>query len=231
MIDPAWLEQTFIITNRSESPTGLIVDSATLDDESLDIQAHKYRTFVNSHPTDTSYFQPIVDRLEVVPSKFDYNLPSIVVEGKSDYYILAYAAKLHGFSDLRLLPATGSGTFGALISLSVGWGVKFLFLLDADAAGQKEQERYALDLGAPKDSVVSIGNYLPAAKEIEFLVNGDAAGIISKEIGITAKPSKKQVQRFFQEYLARGKTIPLGKEFKERSKILLDGLRCSLANL
>lgn len=231
MIDPAWLEQTFIITNRSESPSGLIVDTATLDDESLDIQAHKYRTFVNSHPTDTSYFQPIVDRLEVVPSKFDYNLPSVVVEGKSDYYIIAYALKLHGFSDLRLLPAMGSGTFGALISLSVGWGVKFLFLLDADAAGEKERERYALESGAPKDAVVSIGRYLPSAKEIEYLLAGDALDLISEEIGISGKPSKKQIQRFFQEYLARGKIINLGEDFEERSKTLLIGLRESLSNL
>lgn len=231
MIDPAWLEQTFIVTNRAEAPADTIVDTATLDDESLDIQAHRYRNFVNRYPNETSYFQPIVDRLEVVPSKFDYNVPSIVVEGKSDYYVLAYAAKLVGTGELRLLPAVGSGTFGALIALSSGWGIKFLFFLDADKAGKKEQRRYALDLGAPERALCTIDEFVDGASEIEGLLDDDARNIIKAELGSPEKLSKKQILRFFQEYLARGKTISLGKEFERRSSKLLKGLQARLASL
>ena len=72
MIEPKWLEQTFIVTNRADAPQECpILDAVSLDDESLDIEAAPYRTFVNEHPKQTSYFQPIIDRLEVVPSRFD----------------------------------------------------------------------------------------------------------------------------------------------------------------
>ena len=90
MIEPKWLEQTFIVTNRADAPLGSLVDEISLDDESLDIKVETYRSFVNSQPQKTSYFQPILDRLDVVPSRFDLKRKSIILEGKSDYYILRY---------------------------------------------------------------------------------------------------------------------------------------------
>jgi predicted ATPase len=231
MIEPAWLEQTFIVTNRSESPKGSIVDSATLDDESLDVQAHRYRKFVNEHPSETSYFQPIVDRLEVVPSKFDYSLPSVVVEGKSDYYILEYARKLLGLGPSRLIPATGSGTFSALIALSIGWGIKFLFLLDADHAGKTERSRYGAELGAPLSAITTIDEYLASAREIESLIDSKATEIIKQKTGIVGKPTKKQLQQFFQEQLAKGSLVDLGPGFKRDAEALLVGLDRRLSSL
>lgn len=231
MIEPAWLEQTFIVTNRSDAPKGSIVDTATLDDESLDIQAHRYRKFVNDHPNDTSYFQPIVDRLEVVPSKFDYNLPSIVVEGKSDYYILEYARRLLAVGPSRLIPATGSGTFAALIGLSVGWGVKFIFLLDADHAGKTEKERYASEYGAPIAALVTIDDCVESARAIESLIDTEAESIIKKHTSIAGKPTKKQLQQFFQENLAKGTAIPLGSGFEKKATALLTGLSKALDRL
>lgn len=231
MIEPAWLEQTFIITNRSESPLGSIVDSATLDDESLDIRAHRYRTFVNEHPSDTSYFQPIVDRLQVVPSKFDYSLPSVVLEGKSDFYILAYAQKLIGVNGLRLLPAAGSGTFSALISIGAGWGTKFLFLLDDDHAGRKERERYGVESGARLEALVTLGDFLPSVSKIEDLLDQEALESIAKSIGIAGAPSKKQISQFFQESLARNSFLPLGSVFHDRVKSLLSSLEDRLKTL
>ena len=231
MIEPAWLEQTFIVTNRSESPKGSIVESATLDDESLDIQAHRYRRFVNNYPNETSYFQPIVDRLDVVPSKFDYNLPSVVVEGKSDYYILEYARNLFGVGPNRLIPGMGSGTFGALIALSAGWGIKFLFLLDADHAGKTEKDRYALEFGAPLSALITIDEFVDSGRAIESLLDDEAYAAIRKEGGLSAKPTKKQVQQFFQEQLAKKAPIPLGLAFESRAKALLEGLEKKLVSL
>lgn len=231
MIDPAWLEQTFIVANRTDSPKASIVDAATLDDESLDIQAHRYRKFVNDHPSETSYFQPIVDRLEVVPSKFDYNLPSIVVEGKSDFYILAYASKLLNVGPQRFIPATGSGTFAALIAISVGWGIKFLFMLDGDQAGKLEKERYALELGVRLSALTTISDFIPKAKAIEGLIDVEAENIIQRETGLLSQPSKKQVQQFFQEYLAKGNPISLGSGFDSSAQKLLLALEDSLNNL
>src|SRR5690606_32326746 len=123
-----WLEQTFIVTNRADDPPTSVVDAISLDDESLDIKVATYRAFVNEHPSQTSYFQPILDRLDVVPSRFDIQREGVVMEGKSDYYILRYAARMLGRSDLSLLPAIGAGTFGALAALHVGWNLKLLFM-------------------------------------------------------------------------------------------------------
>jgi hypothetical protein len=121
MIEPKWLEQTYIVTNRADDPVASVLDDISLDDESLDIKVASYRSFVNDHPNQTSYFQPILDRLEVVPSRFDLQKASIVLEGRSDYYILRYAAKSLGIGEFPLLPGLGAGTFGALAALHVGW--------------------------------------------------------------------------------------------------------------
>jgi hypothetical protein len=230
MIDPSWLEQTFIVTNRADAPGQSIVDSAVMDDESLDISAHRYRKFVNEHPNETSYFQPILDRLEVVPSKFDHNIPSIVLEGKSDYYILSYAAKLLRMDGVRLLPASGSGTFSSLISLSVGWGIKFLFLLDSDGAGEKEKARYALELGAPRVAITCLGDHLQA-REIEDLLDKEAIETVRAVLEIANRPTKKQISRFFQESLAKDQVIDLGKSFRHDADKLLKSLVDSLNSL
>ncbi len=58
MIEPKWLEQTFIVTNRADAPSDSVIDALSFSDESLNIQATRYRTFVGSHPNQTSYFQP-----------------------------------------------------------------------------------------------------------------------------------------------------------------------------
>jgi ABC-type Na+ transport system ATPase subunit NatA len=140
MIEPKWLEQTFIVTNRADDPQASILDEISLDDESLDIKVATYRSFVNEHPNQTSYFQPILDRLEVVPSRFDMRQASIVLEGRSDYYILRYASKLLERADLPLLPGLGAGTLGALVALHVGWNLNFLFLLDGDKQGKEDRQ-------------------------------------------------------------------------------------------
>ena len=124
-----------------------MLDAISLDDEFLDIQATPYRSFVNNHPRQTSYFQPILDRLEVVPSRFDAQKASVISEGKSDYYILRYAQRMLGLTDLPLLPGLGPGTFGALAALHVGWNLNFLFVLDSDRQGQLERNRYREEFG------------------------------------------------------------------------------------
>ena len=230
MISPDWLEQTFIVTNAADAPGTSVLDSAVVEDDSLDVRAQLYRTFANEHPSDTSYFQPIVDRLEVRPSRFDISLPSVVLEGKSDFYVLRYAQMLLGKSDLRLLPASGSGTFDALIGLGAAWGTKFLFLLDSDNAGLKERERYALERGARTEAICCLGDFSPETSEIEDLLDSDARSVISSSLGAN-KLSKKLIRRYFQEQLARRDTPALGQQFNERVSRVLDGLEGKLSTL
>ena len=227
MISPDWLEQTFIVTNAADAPGGSVVDSAVLEDDSLDVKAQLYRAFANEHPSDTSYFQPIIDRIEVVPSKFDISIPSVILEGKSDFYILRYASLLSPKISVRLVPGTGSGTFDALIGIGATWGTKFVFLLDSDNAGIKERERYALERGARANAIFSISDFLVGVTEIEDILDQEARAIIKNDLGKN-KVSKKDIMRFFQERLAKRDIVPLGKAFSEKTEIVLSGLDNSM---
>ena len=230
MISPDWLEQTFIVANAADAPSSGVVDGAVVSDEFLDIRAERYRSFANRHPTDTSYFQPIIDRLEVQPSKFDISIPSIVVEGKSDYYIIRFAQMMLGRDELRFIPATGSGTFEALIGLGAAWGTKFLFLLDSDNAGLKERERYALDHGARTKALTTIGDLVSGMKEIEDVLNDEARAQILTTLGLK-KFTKKAALRFFQESLAKRDVVELGQDFRDKADKLLGELGQRMASL
>lgn len=228
MIEPKWLEQTFIVSNRADVPASSLLDEVSLDDESLDVKAATYRSFVNLHPGQTSYFQPILDRLSVVPSKFDMHKASVVLEGKSDYYILRYAERLFGISDLPLLPGLGAGTFGALAALHVGWNLNLLFLLDGDKKGKEERDRYAEDFGIDTNRLATLDELSPGLKVIEDLLDSEAKQIIQSALALSAVPSKNQIRRFFQERLASDNTQALGAGFEGAVKTVLNELKSRL---
>jgi hypothetical protein len=173
------------------------------------------------HPNQTSYFQPILDRLDVVPSRFDIQRASIVVEGKSDYYILRYAAKMLGRTELPLVPALGAGTFGALAALHVGWNLRFLFVLDGDSKGKSERERYIQEFGIPSARVLTIDSFVASVNEIENLLDNDALDVIRKELQCTGKLTKNHIRRFFQERLASNTIKELSTQFSLRAEKLL----------
>ncbi|UZK68255.1 ATP-binding protein [Sphingomonas sp. S1-29] len=230
MISPDWLEQTFIVTNAADAPGVSMVDSAIIDDEFLDIKAQRYRDFANAHPSETSYFQPIMDRLEVRPSRFDASLPSVVLEGKSDYYLLRYASILLDCKNVRLIPATGSGTFSALIGLGAAWGTKFVFLLDSDNAGIKERARYALDHGARAEAICCLRDFDDSLSDIESLLDTQSRELISTYLKVE-RLSKKTIMRFFQEQLAKRDIFSLGSGFEQRAGAVLLGLNGKIESL
>jgi ABC-type Mn2+/Zn2+ transport system ATPase subunit len=231
MIEPKWLEQTFIVTNRADAPSGSVLDEVSLDDESLDIKVASYRSFVNEHPNQTSYFQPILDRLEVVPSRFDLHHSSIILEGKSDYYILRYALKFAAKSDLPLVPAFGAGTFDALAALHVGWNLDFLFVLDGDKQGHVEKKRYSIDYGILETRLVTIDELLPSVKVIEDLLDNDALDYVQTELKLGKHPSKSQIRRFFQERLASDKFGEISSGFASNCKLLVETLEARLKKI
>lgn len=228
MIEPKWLEQTFIVTNQSDGLSSTVIDAVSLDDESLDIRAEKYRSFVNRHPNSTSYFQPILDRLEVVPSRFDLKRSSVVLEGKSDYFVMRYASALLGLEDTFLIPGVGAGTFGALAALSVGWGLDFLFVLDGDAAGKREGARYAREYGIDTARIATLPELCPGVTVIEDLLDNKALAIIQSKLNLAQTPNKSQICRFMQESLAKGDTIELGESFRTKSLALSASISAKL---
>jgi ABC-type Mn2+/Zn2+ transport system ATPase subunit len=229
MIEPKWLEQTFIVTNRADTPSTSVLDAVSLDDESLDIRANTYRSFVNSHPTQTSYFQPILDRLQVVPSRFDLRRASVIIEGKSDYYLIRYAAEALGLADLPLLPALGAGTFGALAALHVGWNLNFVFVLDGDKQGKHEKTRYTKEFGIPSSRIATIDELCPPLKEIEGLLDQQALIFVQGEMHLKGLPNKGEILRFVQERLASHRVEMLSLGFKSNAAKIIDQIQERLA--
>lgn len=229
MIEPKWLEQTFIVTNRADAPLASMMDEISLDDESLDVKVATYRSFVHKHPTQTDYFQPVLDRLEVVPSRFDLQRHSIILEGRSDYYVLRYAAAMLGHVSAPLVPGLGAGTLGALVALHLGWGLDLLFVLDGDKQGVIEKKRYIADFGLPEASIVTLSELSPKLKVIEDLLDENAKAAIALKLGIEGSPTKAQIKRFFQEALASGANTDLGTGFKDRALAVLKALETRIA--
>lgn len=224
MIEPRWLEQTFIVTNRADAPNGAVLDTLSLEDESLDVQASLYRQFVARHPNQTSYFQPVLDRLQVAPSRLDLTRSSVILEGKSDYYILRYAAKLVGKGEIPLVPGLGAGTFGALIALHVGWGLDLYVLLDGDEKGEEEKSRYVKDFGISLSRIGTLKDICEGVRVIEDLLDEAGKKKIASALGLDGLPTKNQIRRFFQERLASDSFEDLGPYFSSQAEKVLAAL-------
>jgi 5S rRNA maturation endonuclease (ribonuclease M5) len=140
MINPKWLESTFIVRN-------IALDYENEDEYTssmTDIKIERYRTFVAKHPTSTTYYQPILDVLEYRPSNLEYIPNVILVEGKNDYYTLSYFKEiiLSLSNTSGLCPGNGSGSLDNIIRLYYAWGRNFVILLDADTEGVTQRKRY-----------------------------------------------------------------------------------------
>lgn len=205
LINPLWLEKAYIITNAS-----LDADSddpnIELNDSDTAIDAIKYPKFVSENPTKLTYFQPALDSLDYRQSPTLIGERSVLFEGKSDFYAFSYFMNKLNLQDLFLpFPATGSGTMGALVALMRGWGVPFLILLDDDAAGRKERDRYRKLLLLREDEALTFGDLDKslAGNALEGLLQDDvvsamqACGFSSRK-----KPKKEEFFAFFQKLIS-----------------------------
>jgi energy-coupling factor transporter ATP-binding protein EcfA2 len=140
LINPYWLESTYVVKN-----DGLNLENPEIYNiKKTKITIEPYRSFVVKHPYNTAYFQPILDILDYSPSSIE-NLPnSILLEGKNDFYTLAYFKDviLNFPESLNFAPSTGSGNLDTLISLYFAWGRNFIVLLDSDQEGSDQKTRY-----------------------------------------------------------------------------------------
>lgn len=141
LISPKRLENTYIVKNEglNYEDNGDYLSSMT------DVKIYKYRNFVVNNPSEIDYFQPILDVLEYSPSKLEYVNNAVIMEGKNDYYSLAWMlGDKKGFS---VIPGLSSTKLGTVISLYFGWGKKFIVILDSDKAGKGQKARYLKEFG------------------------------------------------------------------------------------
>jgi hypothetical protein len=145
LINPEWLEATYIVKNEA-----LTYDNdSTYTSKMTDIKIQKYRSFVANHPDQQTYFQPILDVLEYQPSDLE-SIPNVImVEGKNDFYTIAYMNDviLENPFNLNLLPGGGAGSLTSPIQLYYAWGREFHVLLDSDKEGDKQKGIYLKKFG------------------------------------------------------------------------------------
>lgn len=144
LINPNWLEGAFVVTNSALEKDEL----SEYDTNKTNIKIERYRSYVNSHPQNTSYFQPILDVLEYVPNELDFSDSAVIFEGKNDYYTLNYFFKIMlGKSDLIMIPGMSCDSAHNLISLYAGWGKNAVVVLDSDSAGEDSKKEYLNKFG------------------------------------------------------------------------------------
>lgn len=234
LIDVRWLDSAYIVKNAA---LGSLDSSDMTDYVSLRIGANtaisatSYRRFVAEHPDQTSYFQPVLDLLDYRPSVLEPVPDVVLVEGKSDFYLLRYAREILGLgSDVTLVPGTGAGSLDTLIRLHIGWGKSFVVLLDADAEGEKQKERYASKFGpvfAGRCLLLSDVCGDKAAGVVEELLDPEdresVIATIFTDENAAPKP-KKALRQAILELYARREAVPLSPASEERLAAVLDQL-------
>jgi len=203
MVNPLWLEKAYIVENKAtDYENENDVDSFAI--RKTDINAIRYKTFVGTNPTKTTYFQPVLDALEVTFSPLLRSANALIVEGKNDFYALKYLrSKSSEFEIPEIFPGNGAGSANNLISIFRGWGINFRVLLDDDKAGQQSKKSYMEDFLLSTKEVVTLGEISPQfkGKSFEAILQNDARTAVKNAFEVDA-PSKKQYALYFQELLA-----------------------------
>lgn len=219
LINPEWLDQAYIISNRA-------IDYENVDDSKLSfnsgetlITAEKYRSFVGKNPDKINYFQPVLDTLDVVPSKLDLTRKSVLMEGKGDYFILEYGRRvlMGSNSDIHVVPTRGATGMDELIGLFLGWGIPFLVCLDDDKEGRLAQKKYIESWGLSKSQIWTLKDIDDqlANKEISGILDNEDLELIQTYFSLEKKPSKSQIQLFFSENLAKKQKLPMSASYSQ----------------
>ena len=235
LINVRWLDSAYVVKNAALN-TSDITDYLTVRvGARTSISAIKYRTFVAEHPDQTSYFQPVLELLDYHPSVLEPVPEVVLVEGKSDFYILRYITEVSGISStLRLVPGGGAGSLDPVIRLHIGWGKSFLILLDGDAEGKKQLARYQKEFDLlVKDRCLLLPNLCndPKMKEIEDLLSdADKRQILSYVRGTNppARVTKRALLLAVMELYARKEPVILDSGTMQRFQLIVTQLEANL---
>lgn len=221
MVEPKWLEQAYIVFDKSSAPDGSIIDAGIHEDATVDVQAVPYRKFVQEHPNKTSYFQPILDTLEVRPSSFDYKVGGLIVEGKSDFYFVKYACLVLQKDIGPIFPARGAGTLGAMVSLHRGWGLPVRVVFDSDRGGKDGKKNLVRELSVLSEETTELKSLVDGVIHIEDLIDEIDQ---TQLIGGSSDSKKLALLRAVQENLAAERVPKHSRETKTRMRKLISGL-------
>ncbi len=224
LINPNWLEGAYIVTNDA-------YDGGEEDYEAknTNIRLYRYRQFVDQYPQRVSYFQPILDVLEYVPNELDMCNNAIIVEGKTDYYVLNYFFKvILKREDLHLIPGMSCNNADTLISLYNGWGKNFIVFLDSDDAGKTSKKRYEDQFGAIVEGKIITLNDIDSSwkkKNMESILDNKIKLFIEKScFPDKQKYTKNLYNKAIQELLMCNKEINIPNDVKKSFEKIYDYL-------
>lgn len=223
MINPQWLGSAYIVENAA-----LDYDRSEnfgLDTKPTCVTATPYRQFVAQFPTRSSYFQPVIEKLEYVPPEVIGSGPYLVVEGVSDYYALRIAKILSGNRySFNLVPGTGSGASGPIVSQMLGQGVSFAILLDDDKEGRNARDIYLGTWFLKDNCVVTLGTILPAFERmaLEKVLGQETLDLVAATLSLKKNPTKKQLGWYLAEACASSNSHALPKSAIARLVLILD---------
>lgn len=230
LIEPSWLDQAFIVSNEAMAYDD-VTERPPAGKQYTLINVHRYRNFVGSNPDKLTYFQPVLDRLEVVPSRLDALKPSVLVEGKGDYLIISLGLVASGRAgDYAVIPTRGADHFDELIGILLGWGVNFALCCDDDSPGRKAVADFVDNWGVSPSRVFTLADVHSSlqGRKIEGLLEQSDLALVAKHFGLMAQPTKSQIQLFFSEKLATAEIVNLSSEFMQRVIALDEKVRSAL---
>lgn len=234
MIEVEWLSGAHIIENDAIDYEKDVGD-ADFSVVPTNIRATPYRQFVEEYPSRISYFQPIAEKLEHVSPAILPSRPALIVEGPSDFYALAYVAKIAKTKlKFDIVPAESADKCGPLIGWYLGRGLPFCVLLDDDAAGRKAKQRY-VETWLLDNEVRTLGDFSPVfvGKNLETALSPDTLAKVQAHFASAADPTpkvtKKLVAAYFSEAAALGAPGWIGKDTEKALSELLQGVGKQLA--
>lgn len=238
MINIKWLDSSYVVKNDALADFELDSYLMARTAARTAISATPYRTFVAKNPSKMSYFQPVLDILDYRPSDLEPVPDVVLVEGKSDFYLLKYAIDVLGLRpSLKLIPGSGAGTLDPLIRLHIGWGKSFIVLLDGDSEGRRQRNRYERVFGVLLDKQCFI---LPdvvgdeRVREAEDLLGAiDRTRLIGHIFspGTPRPGGKKALRQAIVELYARREPVPLEQDTETRVTELMEKLQKALLDL
>ena len=219
LINPNWLENAFICQNKSiDYDNDEHINQYT--NAKADIIITPYRVFVNENPDRVTFFQPVLDILEYRPCKLECIPNAIIMEGKTDNYIITYFKdiifKTEDYTNFNIIPGIGGcSKLDGVLRLYLGWGKKFIVMLDGDHAGKESFDFYKQEFLLSDKQIYKLTDVDSNFVKIESLIDPED----KKKYNLN---KKKATDAFFKEHLATATNIDLSDATKNNFKKLLD---------
>lgn len=200
------------------------------------VKVVKYQEYLQGKKIETSYYQPIIDALEIQPFSLDVPWKKVlIVEGVYDYcgFKFMFSDVLKKKVDFVILPGTGASGHTTLISLHVGWGVKIFVLLDNDDEGRQNQTVYITKFPILKNNIKVLDKITTKDTEFEDLFSQEEKEKMVKLAGFPGTVTKKIFQQTlanisYSEDLTKKATAIITSNTKKRFQKILQDIEATL---